>query len=111
MIGVKHITYEKNNKRLSISINNEESTIKTNDILKSINNELVLKYLDSLYRIIDNWQKEYIDTSVIDGDSWNLSITYVNGNKKEYYGKASYPTNFEALERLNKELIDEVQNG
>ena len=30
---------------------------------------------------------------------------------KKYYGKSSYPTNFEAFERLNQKLIDEVQNG
>jgi len=111
VIGVKCIIYEKNNKSLIISINNEESKIQNNDILKSIDNKFVFKYLDSLYRIIDDWQKEYIDTRIIDGDSWKLSITYINGSKREYYGKSSYPTNFEALERLNQKLIDEVQNG
>lgn len=110
MIGVKSIIYEKNNQRLIISINNE-SKIQYNDILKAIDNILVFKYLDSLYRIINDWEKEYINTRIIDGDHWKLSITYINGNKKEYYGKANYPTNFEALERLNQTLIDEVQNG
>ncbi len=111
MIGVKCIIYEKNNRSLVIDINNEKSKIQNNDISKSIDNKFVFKYLDSLYRIIDGWQKEYIDTRIIDGDSWNLSITYINGSKREYYGKSSYPTNFEALERLNQKLIDEVQNG
>ena len=111
VIGVKCIIYEKNNRSLVININNEESKIQNNDISKSIDNKLVFKYLDSLYRIIDGWQKEYIDTRIIDGDSWKLSITYINGSRREYYGKSSYPTNFEALERLNQKLIDEVQNG
>ena len=110
MMGVKSIIYEKNNKKLIISINNE-SKIQYNDILKSINNILIFKYLDSLYRIIDDWQKEYINTKIIDGDTWKLVITYINGNKKEYYGKSSYPANFEAFERLNQKLIEEVQNG
>lgn len=110
MIGVKSIIYEKNNKRLIISINNE-SKLQYNDILKAIDNILVFKYLDSLYRIINDWEKEYINTRIIDGDNWKLSITYINGNKKEYYGKSSYPINFEAFERLNQTLIDEVQNG
>ena len=48
---------------------------------------------------------------MIDGSSWSLSIIYSNGNKKEYSGKSSYPNNFEAFERLNQKLIDEVQNG
>lgn len=111
VIGVKCIIYEKNNRSLVIDINNEESKIQNNDISKSTDNKFVFKYLNSLYRIIDGWQKEYIDTRIIDGDSWKLSITYINGSKQEYYGKSCYPTNFEALERLNQELIDEVQNG
>lgn len=110
MIGIKNIIYERNNETFIISIDNE-SKIQYNDILKSIDNKFVFKYLDSLYRIIDNWEKEYIDTKIIDGDSWKLSIIYINGNKKEYRGKSSYPTNFEAFERLNQKLIDEVQNG
>ncbi len=109
LIGVKCIIYEKNNKKLIISIN-KESKIQYNDILKTINNTLVFKYLESLYRIIDKWQKEYINTGIIDRANWKLSILYTNGSKREYYGKSSYPTNFEAFERLNQKLIDEVQN-
>ena len=111
VIGVKQIIYEKNNNSLIISVNIEESTIENNDILRTIDNELILKYLDSLYRIIDDWQKEYINTTIIDGDNWKLSIVYTNGNKKEYFGKSSYPKNFEAFERLNQNLIYEAQNG
>ena len=75
-MGVKSIIYEKNNKKLIISINNE-SKIQYNDILKSINNILIFKYLDSLYRIIDDWQKEYINTKIIDGDTWKFGkISY-----------------------------------
>ncbi len=110
VIGIKCMIYKNNNNSLIISINNYECIIQNNDILISIDNKLVYKYFDSLYRIIDDWQKEYIDTKIIDGDSWKLSITYVNGRKREYYGKSSYPTNFEAFERINRELIDEVRN-
>lgn len=111
VIGIKCMIYKNNNNSLIISINNYECIIKNNDILISIDNKLVYKYFDSLYRIIDDWQKEYIDTRIIDGDSWKLSITYMDGSKQEYYGKSSYPTNFEAFERLNQQLISEVQNG
>ena len=48
---------------------------------------------------------------MIDGINWDLSIIYYDGNKKEYRGRANYPNNFEAFERLNKKLINEVQNG
>ncbi len=111
VIGIKCMIYKNNNNSLIISINNYECIIQNNDILISIDNKLVYKYFDSLYRIIDDWQKEYIDTRIIDGDSWKLSITYMDGSKQEYYGKSSYPTNFEAFERLNQQLISEVQNG
>ena len=110
MLGVKNIIFEKNNERLIISIN-DESKIQYNNVLKSIDNILVFKYLDSLYRIIYDWQKEYINIKTIDGDNWKLTITYIDEKKKEYYGRASYPANFEALELLNQKLIDEVQNG
>lgn len=109
VIGVKSIIYENNNERLVITIN--ESKIQYKDIFKPIENQLIFKYLNSLYKIIDSWQKEYIDAKIIDGNNWKLSIIYINGNKKKYYGKSSYPSNFEALERLNQKLINEVQNG
>lgn len=107
MIGVKSIYYEKNNQELIITIN-EESKIKYNDIIKSVDNKILFKYLSTLYGIIDNWQNEYIDYQFIDGDNWKLIITYTNGNRKEYFGKSSYPSNFEAFESLNQSLISEV---
>ncbi len=110
MVGVSRIIYEKNSEKLIINIKNE-CKIQYKDVLKSIDNKLVFKYLESLYCIIDDWQKEYVNPSIIDGDSWKLSIIYINGKKKEYYGKSGYPTNFEAFESLNRKLIDEVQNG
>lgn len=110
MVGVKSIIYERNNKSLIISIS-DEIKIQYNDILRKTNDTLIFKYLDSLFLITDNWQKEYINTKIIDGDNWKLIINYINGNKKEYYGKSSYPANFEAFERLNQKLIDEVLNG
>lgn len=110
MIDIKSITFEKNGKSLNIYISNK-SEIMYKDFLKTIDNSVVFRYLESLFSIIGSWQMEYIDTKIIDGDNWKLSITYRDGSKKEYYGKADYPTNFEALERLNQKLINEVQNG
>ena len=66
---------------------------------------VIFKYLELLFNIIDNWQEKYIDTKIIDGDYWKLSITYIDDSKKEFYGKSNYPTNFEAFERLNQNLI------
>lgn len=110
MIGIKNITFEKNGKSLNIYISNQSKII-YKDISITIDNNVIFKYLESLFSIIDSWQMEYIDTKTIDGDNWKLSIVYIDDSKKEYYGKANYPTNFEAFERLNQKLIDEVQNG
>lgn len=110
MMGVKSIIYESNNNSFNISIN-DEIKIQYKSILKLIDKELFFKYLDSLFRIIEDWQKEYINTKIIASDYWKLSIIYIDGEKKEYGGKSSYPNNFEAFLRLNQKLINEVQNG
>ena len=110
MKGIKSIIYEIDGQTLSINIR-EKSQIKYKDISIIISEEKTFEYLRNLFCIIDSWNKEYINTKMIDGSSWSLSIIYSNGNKKEYSGKSSYPNNFEAFERLNQKLIDEVQNG
>ncbi len=107
MLGVKNIFYENNNNQLIISID-KESTIKYNDMLIQVDNQIIFKYIDTFLRITNNWQKEYTNSTLIDGNNWKLSITFIDGYKKEYNGNRSYPTNFEALERLNQELIEEV---
>lgn len=110
MLGIKSITFEKNGKSLNLYIS-DKSVITYKDISKVIDNNIVFKFLESFFSIIDSWQREYINPKIIDGEYWNLSITYMNDSKKEYYGRANYPSNFEAFERLNQKLINEVQNG
>jgi len=110
MLGIKEIVYEKNGESLIINIS-DNCKISYKYISRVVDNELIFKYLEHLFRIIDDWRKEYVDTRIIDGGIWKLSINYVNGNKKEYRGKGTYPNNFEAFERLNQKLIIEVQNG
>lgn len=77
MIGVKNVTFEKNGKSLNIYISNK-SKILYKDISKTIDNNVIFKYLESLFCIIDGWKMEYINTKAIDGDYWNLSITYID---------------------------------
>ena len=110
MKGIKSIIYEMNGQTLVIDLC-EKSQMKYKNISRIIREEKAFEYLKNLFCIIDTWNEEYIDTKTIDGCYWKLSILYSNGNKKEYRGKASYPNNFEAFERLNQKLIDEVQNG
>ena len=110
MKGVKSVIYQIDGQNLVINIGNKNQ-IKYKDISCIISEEKTFEYLRNLFCIIDSWNKEYFNTKMIDGSSWNLSIIYYNGNKKEYSGKSSYPKNFEAFERLNQKLIDEVHNG
>lgn len=110
MKGIKSIIYEIDGQYLIINTG-DKSQIKYKDISSIINEEKTFEYLRNLFCIIDSWKKEYINNKIIDGRSWNLSIIYSNGTKREYIGKSSYPNNFEVFERLNQKLIDEVQNG
>lgn len=111
MIDIKSIVYEKNGICL-LKINiDDENKIFYNGISKVINDEVVFEYLKKLFNIIDGWKNEYIEISLIDGDSWKLSISYKNGNTVEYKGRSNYPSNFEAFERLNEKLISEGIGG
>ena len=110
MRSIKSITYEIDGRTLSINIR-EKIQIKYMDISSIISEEKVFEYLKNLFSIIDNCDKEYINTRIIDSNNWKLSIIYSNSNKKVYRGKSSYPNNFETFERLNQGLIGEVQNG
>lgn len=108
MIGVKSIIFERDNQSLIIKIE-DESKILYQDISKIVNNKVIDKYLESLFKIISDWKMEYINTQVMGGSYWKLDIIYLDGETKEYYGRSEFPNNFEALERLNQKLIEEAQ--
>lgn len=110
MIGIKNVYYQKNGTHFMIDIG-EKNSFRYQGISKTIKSLLVFEYLDSLFHIIDDWKKEYISTAFLDGNEWKLSITYIDGKTKEYSGKACFPNNFEAFERLNQKLIEEVYHG
>lgn len=105
---IKSIIYENNNQTLIINIG-YKNEIKYKDILGTLSNEKIYEYLKNLFCVINNWNPVYINNYVIDGGGWKLSILYDNGKKKEYSGKADYPSNFEVFEMLNQKLIEEVQ--
>lgn len=107
MLGIKSIIYQKNNEYFIINVGNE-CNILYKGISKKIDNKLIFNYLESLFAIINGWQKQYINTRMIDGQDWKLSINLIDSNKKEYYGHSEFPINFEAFERLNQKIIDEV---
>jgi hypothetical protein len=46
---------------------------------------------------IASWDKEYIDSEILDGTQWNFEIEYNDGKKKKYSGSNDFPDNFEEL--------------
>lgn len=109
-MGVKSIIFERNGHFLIVNFGDRCEVLCSSSSM-IIDNNIAFKYLEHVLGIIDGWKKEYIDTRIIDGDSWKLSIIYVNGKKREYYGRASFPANFEEIERLNVRLMEDVLNG
>ena len=107
MFGVKSIVYQHNKENFIITID-EKCTIQYLNITKEVEKKLILDYLDVFFRIISEWDNEYIDLETIDGNEWSLTITFENDEKEVFSGKAKYPKNFEAYERLNKKLIKEA---
>ena len=110
MKGIKNIIYEFNGICIfNISLDNNHIIYK--DVSGTITKDKMIEYIRNLYGIINGWDEEYISTKLIDNSNWELEIIFTNGNKKQYRGKSEYPYNFEAFERLNQELINEVLNG
>lgn len=102
--NVKSIIFEDGYDKMSIDIGNR-NTVTYNSTTITITNDELFNYLFLLFKIIEDWQTEYIDLTVIDGGIWKLSIDYLDGTKKKYLGRSKYPSNFHALENLNKKLI------
>jgi|GEM_PF-5742110 len=42
------------------------------------------RYIDFVFRLIDSWKEEYIDTTILDGNSWELTIKYKDGGTKTH---------------------------
>ncbi len=51
--------------------------------------ETFLKTLETIK--IDKWKKNYENTYVLDGTSWNLEITFGNNKKLSFTGNNAYP--------------------
>ena len=109
MMGINKVIYKRNNTEFIINVS-DESSLEYDGIVFPMDKMLTINYLSSLFSITEDWEEEYIDTTFIDGDSWNLVIIYNNGNSKEYKGTSSFPNNFNSLENLNYKLLSEVQH-
>lgn len=113
--NIKNVMYEKNlmlsspeyfkivicedSNILEYSDNKYMDSIK-NPKIQQVNDELVNKYFDKLFRIIDGWKNEYVKNDIVDGTQWQLQITYKDDNIKHYFGKNDFPSNFEYLDKI-----------
>jgi len=104
MLGIKSITYENKNGIFQLNIN--EKTVSYMGVKREINQTDIFNYLERLFRIIDVWQEEYSSSNVIGGDSWQLLIDYTDGRIKKHTGYSNSPSNFEAFDRLNQDIIE-----
>lgn len=77
----------------------------------SISDTYIIRFLDSFFRIIEEWDENYIQINTLDRTQWHLTIKFKNGNNKQYYGSGLYPNNFNAFEKLKKELIISVRES
>lgn len=50
---------------------------------------------------IENWDREYADPYITDGDQWELTIKFSDGHRSlKIYGSNAYPPHFDRLQRL-----------
>lgn len=116
--NIRKVIYKKKNmlafeEYFELEISEDANILKYNDgrhsnTIDNVNNELVINYFDSLFRIIDGWKEEYIDNTVIDGAEWKLQITYKDGEIKQYTGKNDFPNNLEYLDKIKHEIVNKM---
>ena len=119
--NIKSLIYEKNYSfspidYFEIDIDENKNIFKYTDTInthkiENVDDQIVIGFFDSLFRIIDGWKNKYDDNSVIDGSEWKLQITYINGEKNLYYGKNGFPNNFEYLDKIKYEFINKVKEN
>lgn len=102
-MDIKTIIYEINGRDLIIDI--ENNIVFYENTNRQISDEVLFNYLRRFFSIINRWEEEYIDNSIIDGNVWKLVIVYTNGTQTQYRGKAKCPINFDSLEEINYKLI------
>lgn len=88
---------------LKFSNNNHEDSVDNKVII--VNDQLVLEFLDNLFRVVDSWEEKYMAENNLDATEWYLTISYKNGCKERFYGKDLYPNNFDSLEKIKDKLI------
>lgn len=118
---IKNIMYVKKEallptKYFQLEISKEKNVIKyidnkypetiKNPKIQKVEDNLVIEYLDNLFRIIRGWKSKYENTNVIDGTEWELQIIYKNNERKTYSGINDFPNNFEYLDKIKYDIIN-----
>jgi hypothetical protein len=73
-----------------------------------VEEELWKNFLNDLIETVEiqNWKKNYIDSMILDGYAWKITITSHKNGVATFYGQNDKPENFEAFTQL-VELIKE----
>ena len=88
---------------LKMTIDTESNSVVLNSApVKTDANALASK----ICRLASSWEKKYSNSSVLDGESFEVIIKN-NGKEYKFEGKNSYPNNFGDF----LELLREVKNG
>ena len=74
---------------LSVNIDLDNNIIFVNGIKKSITNEKI----ESLFRIIREWENNYNNNNTIDGENFSIKIITTN-NVNVITGNGDYPKNY-----------------
>lgn len=71
------------------------------------------KVVSTLYDqfFIAEWDKEYNNPDVLDGEQWELTIKFNDGNIVEYWGSNAYPKLFEELTFFFEEFCRALENN
>ena len=99
MVNIEKIIYRRNDNNYIISIG-EECLVKYNDKAIKYGYEDIEKNIKSIILMTYDWEREYIDNFIIDGDNWSLSIKYKNGREVNYNGSGKFPYNIDAFEKI-----------
>lgn len=105
-MNIKNITYNHNRQYFIIDLHNNQITY--NNLTVPVTKESINTYFITFLNLMTNWQEEYLDTRLIDGSNWQITINFLDNHCKTYSGHGSYPANFEAIERLISQIISEV---
>lgn len=63
-----------------------------NDQKKEVTDESKKVFISELNELkVLNWDNEYFNPLILDGEEWNLELVYNDGNKKLINGYNSYP--------------------